>query len=61
MTNLFKTPKVTKTPPVPTPIATPKDISPQVQRQAADTRRRLLARRGRAGTVLTDEKRTVLG
>lgn len=62
-------PKV-KIAPLPAPIPTPEDISTEAARKAEDVRRKLKARTGRAGTILTQagtlgepllQKSTLLG
>jgi hypothetical protein len=56
-------PKKVKPPPTPAPIPIQTEVAPQVQAKAKDERRRLLANRGRQGTVLSQDesKRSVLG
>ena len=42
-----------KPPPTPAPTPMPTEISPAVLRKSEDLRRKMLARSGRAGTILT--------
>jgi len=42
-----------KTSPLPAPIPTPEDIDIEAQRKGEDLRRKLRARTGRRGTILT--------
>ncbi len=42
-----------KPPPVPSPAPIFTETSPEVKRKGEDTRRKMLARLGRAGTILT--------
>lgn len=56
-------------PPLPAPIPTPEEIDIEAQRKGEDLRRKLRARAGRRGTILTEgtlgepilQKQTVLG
>lgn len=41
-------------PSLPAPVPTPQDIDIEAQRKGEDLRRKLRARRGRAGTILTE-------
>jgi len=58
-----------KAPPLQAPIPTPEDIDIEAQRKSEDVRRKLRARAGRRGTILTEEtlgepllqKQTLLG
>lgn len=58
-----------KMPPLPAPIPTPEDIDIEAQRKGEDLRRKLRARAGRRGTILTEgtlgepilQKQTLLG
>lgn len=43
-----------KVPPLPPPIPTPEDIDIEAQRKAEDLRRKLRARAGRRGTIITE-------
>jgi len=63
------TPKV-KTAPLPDPIPTPQKIDVEAQRKGEDVRKKLRARGGRRGTILTEpgtlgepllQKSTILG
>lgn len=49
-----------KLPPVPPPAPTPQDIDIEAQRRAEDVRRKLRRKKGRRGTILTEEQ-DVLG
>ena len=40
--------------PLPSPVPTPQEIDIEAQRKGEDLRRKLRARRGRAGTILTE-------
>ena len=40
--------------PLPSPVPTPQEIDIEAQRKGEDIRRTLRARRGRAGTILTE-------
>lgn len=58
-----------KLPPAPAPIPTPQEVDIEAQQRAEDVRRKLRARKGRRGTILTDptlglpdtEKKSILG
>ena len=59
-----------KLPPVQAPVPTPEDIDIQAQQKGEAVRRRLRARKGRAGTILSEaaldvsgqtQKSTILG
>jgi len=58
-----------KLPPVAAPIPTPEDIDVQAMRKGEDLRKKLRARAGRRGTILTEgtlgepllQKQTLLG
>ncbi len=62
-------PPLPKPPPLPDPIPTPQDIDIEAQQRAEDVRKKLRARKGRRGTILTEdvlgaddtEKKSILG
>ncbi len=45
-----------KLPPIPDPVPTPQDIDIQATERAEDLRRKLKAKKGRRGTILTQEQ-----
>ncbi len=62
--------KKPKLPPIPDPVPTPQEIDVEAQRKGEDLRRKLRARTGRRGTILTElgtlgepmlQKQTLLG
>lgn len=53
MTGAGKKPSL---PPEPPPAPTPQDIDIEAQRRGEDVRRKLRARKGRRGTILTQEQ-----
>ncbi len=58
MTGAGKKPKL---PPVPSPAPTPQDVDIEAQRRGEDVRRKLKAKKGRRGTILTQDIEDVLG
>ncbi len=58
MTGAGKKPKL---PPIAAPAPTPQDIDIEAQRRGEDVRRKLKAKKGRRGTILTQDIEDVLG